>query len=119
MGTFNGARTTGWQRSGGMKNEGKTTSVVEMQTRKIPSITFLGMAIGAMAASAALLLMGKKQVANFIGQWVPSILIMGTYNKIAKTFTAPVDEEERRRHGDNASPMKSNLGTESRTSPVM
>jgi hypothetical protein len=89
-----------------MKNEGTTTSMVEDQTRKIPSITFLGFAFAAMGASALLMLMGKKQAANFIGQWVPSILVMGTYNKIAKTFSAPYDEQERLRHGDNAAPYK-------------
>jgi hypothetical protein len=84
-----------------MKNEGSTTSKVERETRKIPSITFLGFAFLAMGASALLMVMGKKQSANFIGQWVPSILVMGTYNKIAKTFSAPYDEEQRLRHGDH------------------
>lgn len=99
-----------------MKNEGKTTSVVEDQTRKIPSIGFLGLAFASMGVSLALLLAGRKNLANFVGQWVPSILIMGTYNKIAKTFSAPYSEEQRQRHGDNASPDKirpdfsSNLG---------
>jgi hypothetical protein len=27
---------------------------------------------------------GKKQVANFIGQWVPTVLLFGVYNKIVK-----------------------------------
>ena len=93
-----------------MKNEGKTTSAVEMETRKIPSISFLGMAFMAMGASWVLLLLGKKQAANFIGQWVPSILIMGTYNKIAKTFSAPYDEEQRLRHGEHPSMMKEREG---------
>lgn len=84
-----------------MKNEGMATSMVENETRKIPSITFLGFAFGAMGASLLLMLLGKKQAANFIGQWVPSILVMGTYNKIAKTFSAPYDEEQRLRHGDH------------------
>ena len=77
-----------------------------MQTRRIPSITFLGFAVAAMGVSALLILMGKKQSANFIGQWVPSILVMGTYNKIARTFSAPLDEEQRLRHGDRVAPYK-------------
>lgn len=84
-----------------MKNEGMTTSIVEAQTRKIPSISFLGLAIGSMGASLALSLAGKKEWANFVGLWVPAILICGVYNKIAKTFSAPIDEEERLRHGDH------------------
>jgi hypothetical protein len=84
-----------------MKNEGTATTLVEEQTKKIPSISFLSMAVGSMAVSAALMLMGRKQWANFVGQWAPSILIMGTYNKIAKTFSPPYSEDQRLRHGDN------------------
>jgi hypothetical protein len=90
-----------------MKNEGQGTTAIEMRTRKIPSITFLMAAIGAMAVSAGLVMSGRKQWGNFIGQWVPSILVLGTYNKIAKTFSAPRDEEERLQHGGNRSPFKS------------
>ena len=57
---------------------------MEEQTTKAPSLLFLGLALGSMAASAALVLSGRKKLGNFIGQWAPSILIMGTYNKIAK-----------------------------------
>jgi limonene-1,2-epoxide hydrolase len=67
-----------------MTNEGKTTTLVESQTSKAPSLVYLGLAVSAMAASAALVLTGRKQLGNFIGQWAPSILIMGVYNKIAK-----------------------------------
>jgi len=27
----------------------------------------------------------RKQWANFVGQWVPTILLLGIYNKIVKT----------------------------------
>lgn len=67
-----------------MEAEGKTTSKVEQQTTKVPSLAFLGIAAAAMGASAALVLTGRKQLGNFVGQWAPSILIMGLYNKIAK-----------------------------------
>jgi hypothetical protein len=67
-----------------MANEGRTTSLVESQTARLPSLTFLGLAVGAMAASAALVMTGRKQIGNFVGQWAPSILIMGLYNKLAK-----------------------------------
>jgi hypothetical protein len=90
-----------------MKNEDTVTTNVEMQTRRIPSIGFLGVAIGCMAASALLMISGRKTWANFVGQWVPSILILGTYNKIAKTFSAPIDEEQRVQHGGHPSMLKS------------
>lgn len=69
--------------------EDRVTSKVEEQTTKAPSLLFLGLAAGAMAASAALMLTGRKQIGNFIGQWAPSILVMGTYNKIAKELAGP------------------------------
>jgi hypothetical protein len=90
-----------------MKNEDTVTTNVEMQTRRIPSIGFLGVAIGCMAVSAGLMLAGKKTWAHFVGQWAPTILILGTYNKIAKTFSAPIDEEQRLQHGGHASMLKS------------
>lgn len=84
-----------------MKNEGVTTTIVEEQTKRIPSITFLGLAGGSMVLSIGLMLAGQKKWANFVGQWVPTILICGVYNKITKTFSAPINEEERLRHGDH------------------
>ena len=70
-------------------NEGKTTTLVEAQTSRAPSIMWLGFAVASMAASAALVASGRKQLGNFIGQWAPSILIIGVYNKIAKEMGAP------------------------------
>ena len=90
-----------------MKNEDTLTTNVEMQTRRIPSISFLGVAIGCMAASAFLMISGRKNWANFVGQWAPTILILGTYNKIAKTFSAPLNEEQRVQHGGHPSLLKS------------
>jgi hypothetical protein len=49
-------------------------------------------ALTAMAASAALVLTGRKQLGNFVGQWAPSILIMGLYNKVAKEVAVPKRE---------------------------
>ena len=37
-----------------------------------------------MGASLALMLMGQEKKANFIGQWAPSFLILGLYNKLVK-----------------------------------
>lgn len=72
------------QMAGTGAGEGTTTRMIEQQTAQIPSIAYLGVAIGAMAVSWILLLSGKKNIANFIGQWVPSVLIMGLYNKLVK-----------------------------------
>jgi hypothetical protein len=44
----------------------------------------LTLALGSMALSLMMMVMGRRNVANFIGQWVPTILIMGLYNKLVK-----------------------------------
>jgi hypothetical protein len=65
--------------------EGRLTKTIEEQTSKIPSGGFLGLAVGAMILSAALASNKKRRdVANFIGLWVPSLLMIGVYNKLVK-----------------------------------
>lgn len=80
--------------------EDRATETVERQTAKVPSLAFLGLAVGAMAASAALVLSGRKQLGNFIGQWAPSILVMGLYNKLAKEIAVPRSQRIHRMHRD-------------------
>ncbi|XXY44603.1 hypothetical protein WME91_31830 [Sorangium sp. So ce269] len=66
------------------KEEGKVTTKIEERTAKVPSGAYLGLAIGSMVLSAGFMLAGKKQIANFVGQWVPSLLVIGLYNKMVK-----------------------------------
>ncbi|HYE92588.1 MAG TPA: hypothetical protein VEA38_16280 [Terriglobales bacterium] len=68
----------------GRHDEGTLTETVEAFTAEVPSLTYMAVAVGAMAASVGFMVMGRKNVANFIGLWVPSILIMGLYNKLVK-----------------------------------
>ena len=80
----------------GTEQEGKATRAVEARTSRAPSLAFLVGAAGAMAASAALLVIERSQassrwipsgstsLANFVGQWAPSLLIIGLYNKVVK-----------------------------------
>jgi hypothetical protein len=65
-------------------SEGTVARSIEQQTAKLPSDMFLWAALTAMGTSAALQLSGKKQVSNFIGEWVPTLLIFGLYNKMVK-----------------------------------
>ena len=65
-------------------SEGRIAKNIEQQTAKLPSDTFLWMAVGAMTASATMQLMGNKHVSLFIGQWAPTFLIFGLYNKLVK-----------------------------------
>lgn len=65
--------------------EDKVTRTIENQTAKIPSVGYLTLAMGAMGVSAVLsLFFNRRPLANFFGLWVPSLLIMGLYNKVVK-----------------------------------
>jgi hypothetical protein len=64
--------------------EGALTGQIEHYTSQVPSGTYLGLAVGSMGLSLGLQLLGRKQEAQFVGQWVPTILILGLYNKLVK-----------------------------------
>jgi len=64
--------------------EGQLARTIEQQTAKLPSDTFLWAALGSMAVSAALQFAGNQKTSLFIGQWAPSFLLLGLYNKIVK-----------------------------------
>ncbi|HEX2690549.1 MAG TPA: hypothetical protein VHN14_28230 [Kofleriaceae bacterium] len=64
--------------------EGKTTQMIEKTTAAIPSGMFLVLAGGAIAGSLVLKLLGRHSTANFVGEWVPTILMLGLYNKMVK-----------------------------------
>jgi hypothetical protein len=65
-------------------SEGKVAKAIEDQTAKLPSDTFLWAAVGSMATSMTLQLMGNKHASLFVGQWAPTFLIFGLYNKLGK-----------------------------------
>ncbi len=65
-------------------SEGPIARSIEQQTAKLPSDTFLWAALGSMIGSAALYVMDKKHLSVFVGQWAPTLLILGLYNKIVK-----------------------------------
>jgi hypothetical protein len=64
--------------------EGRVARSIERQTARLPSDTFLWAAVGAMIVSAGLQVGGKQHVSNFVGQWAPTLLIFGLYNKLVK-----------------------------------
>jgi hypothetical protein len=64
--------------------EGSLARSIEEQTAKLPSDTFLWAAIGSIGASLVLQFTGRKEISNFVGQWAPTFLILGLYNKIVK-----------------------------------
>lgn len=68
----------------GQRSEDSLTTQIENVTTRVPSSTFLGLALGSIAVSAVLRALGNKNDAQFVGQWVPTILILGLYNKMVK-----------------------------------
>ena len=70
-------------RSGEVR-EDEFTSGIERYTARIPSSGYLGIALGSIAASAILKILGKDEWALFVGQWVPAFLTIGVYNKLVK-----------------------------------
>lgn len=64
--------------------EGVVARAIEQQTAKLPSDTFLWLAGGSIAASLTFKLMGRNHDALFVGQWAPTFLILGLYNKLVK-----------------------------------
>ena len=64
--------------------EGMVARAIEQQTARLPSDLFLWAAGGSIATSLTLKMMGQHQDANFVGQWAPTFLILGLYNKLVK-----------------------------------
>jgi hypothetical protein len=77
------------------KYEGELTSAIEQQTSKVPSLTYLGLAVGSMAASAVLKALGRDSWALFVGQWAAPFLILGSYNKMVKHHGSDARDHER------------------------
>lgn len=64
--------------------EGKVAKAIEEQTAKLPSDLFLWAAVGSIAISLGLQIAGRKKDALFVGQWPPTFLALGLYNKLVK-----------------------------------
>ena len=64
--------------------EGMVARTIEEQTAKLPSDLFLWAAGGSIVGSLLLQCMGKQHESLFVGQWAPTFLILGLYNKIVK-----------------------------------
>jgi hypothetical protein len=65
-------------------SEGMVARTIEEQTAKLPSDLFLWAAYGAIGTSLFLKMSGRNHDALFVGQWAPTFLIMGLYNKLVK-----------------------------------
>ncbi len=68
--------------------EGKIASMIERQTVKVPSDIFLWAAGASILGSLALKSFKRDEESLFIGQWAPTFLLLGIYNKIVKLLGA-------------------------------
>jgi hypothetical protein len=66
-------------------SEGMIARTIEEQTAKLPSDLFLWAALGSIGGSLMMKMAGRDQDALFVGQWAPTFLILGLYNKLVKT----------------------------------
>lgn len=64
--------------------EQRVERTLEARTAQIPSNTYLWAAGGSIALSLALRLSGSPLNAIFVGQWAPTFLLLGIYNKLVK-----------------------------------
>lgn len=65
-------------------SEGSVARTIEEQTAKLPSDVFLWAAGASIVGSLMLKVNGKDHQALFVGQWAPTFLVLGLYNKIVK-----------------------------------
>jgi hypothetical protein len=65
-------------------SEGPVARAIEEQTSKLPSDAFLWAAGASIATSLVLKILDRHHEALFVGQWAPTILILGLYNKLVK-----------------------------------
>ena len=63
---------------------------------KIPSDVFLWAALGSIATSLGLKASGRHEDALFVGQWAPTFLVLGLYNKLMKAASGDRSAERAR-----------------------
>lgn len=70
-----------------LHREGTLTRLTERETSKIPSLLFLGAAGASILGSLISFVRGRKHFAVLMGEWVPTFLLLGMYNKFVKEAT--------------------------------
>ena len=64
--------------------EGPVARTLEEQTARLPSDLFLWAAVGSIIAALVLKITDKHHDSTFVGQWAPTFLLLGIYNKLVK-----------------------------------
>ncbi|EMI22980.1 hypothetical protein RMSM_00090 [Rhodopirellula maiorica SM1] len=65
-------------------SEGTIAHRIEQQTARVPSDVFLWAAFASIGGSLLLQSMERKNESLFVGQWAPTFLLLGLYNKVVK-----------------------------------
>src|SRR3954470_19917550 len=65
-------------------SEGPVARGIEHFTAQAPSDLFLWAAGASIVGSLSLMATGNRHGALFVGQWAPTFLLLGVYNKIVK-----------------------------------
>lgn len=67
------------------EGEGPVGRAVEQYASRVPSDIFFWAAAGSIAASLALKVAKRDQASLFVGQWAPTFLVLGLFNKLVKS----------------------------------
>jgi hypothetical protein len=70
------------------EGEGPVGRAVEQYAEKVPSDLFFWAAAGSIAASLALKVAKRDEEALFVGQWAPTFLLLGLFNKLVKSISS-------------------------------
>lgn len=69
------------------EGEGPVGRAMEQYSSKVPSDIFFWAAAGSIATSLALKMADKDEEALFVGQWAPTFLLLGLFNKLVKSIS--------------------------------
>lgn len=69
---------------GNLHSGKKVDEMMDRQIAKAPSNAFVLMGLGSLGLSLLLRMLGSKEGSQFIGQWVPTLMIIAVYNKMLK-----------------------------------
>jgi hypothetical protein len=98
MSTFGSSTPTGttprFENRPGEKEhrEGPVARRIEEQTARLPSDLFLWAALGSMVTALLLQSTRRRDASAFIGQWAPTLLILGLYNKLVRVAGSDVED---------------------------
>ena len=87
--------TSGHKESPASKTRDQLSAIeLERVPRMVGTDAFLWGAVGSICLSALLQTIGKKETSHFIGQWVPTLLILGLYSKLTQQTRGAEEMEE-------------------------